>query len=188
MAKTKAIIFDSDGTLLNSFELFVGTYAYIAQKHGYPIPEATALRAKMAQSLPIHTIFAEFFPGGDMEELLGTNREYITNNLLNIQSYEGLHEMLTGLHNKGYKLGLFTGSDEGVIAMYKQHDLVHLFSSIVHIRRTTNHKPHPEGFLLAAKECGVLPEEAIMVGDSRNDIIAGKNGGCKAAFCITGVN
>ena len=185
MSTVKAIIFDSDGTLLNAFEFFVGAYVHIAQVHGLPIPDPMELRDKMARAVPLHTILEEIFPGTDVELLLDTNREFVTKNLIDIQGYEGLHEMLASLHGQGYRLGIFTGSDEAVVDIYKHHNIEQLFSSIVHIRRTTQHKPHPEGLLLAAKECGATPAETIMVGDSRNDILAGKNAGCKATIGIT---
>lgn len=97
-------------------------------------------------------------------------------------AYEGLHNMLANLQGQGLQMAIVTGAGQTIHSLLERQKATHYFTSIVHRDRVEHSKPHPEGFLLAMDECGTTPKEAIMVGDSPNDIFAGKNAG--AAFTI----
>ncbi len=184
MSKITAVIFDSDGTLFNNFELFVAAYFHVADTYQLARPSAEAIRERLAQSMPLHQIFAELFPGQTVEPLIQANGEFIAANMVQMAAYEGLEDML-GVLGGQYKLAVVTGGTRQALEIYKHHNLEHAFTSFVHSERTKNHKPHPEGILLAAQECGVEPSETVMVGDSRNDILAAKAAGCAAAIGVT---
>lgn len=181
----KAVIFDSDGTLFNSGELIIAAYFHVADTHNLPRPSVAAIRSRLAVAMPLEQIFSELFPGENSQLLLATNAQYISNNLVRMTAYDGVEDLLSELHQQGYKLALFTGGTAVIIDVYKHHKLDHLFSTFVHSERITRHKPHPEGIMLAAKECEVPVSETIMVGDSRSDVIAGKSAGCAATIGVT---
>lgn len=178
----KAVVFDSDGTLLDSFEFIVGAYAYVAARFGYPVPTPDMVRAQLRMAPPLHQILHTFFPDEDVDELLKVNNEYILANTAGAKGFTHLEEMLQTLVDKGLKLAIVTGGNHKVNDILTNHEIDHFFTSVVHSERVKVSKPDPEGFLLAVQECGVLPSEAIMVGDSPTDILAGKNG--KAAITI----
>ena len=182
--KIKAIVFDSDGTLLDSFAAIVNAYAYVAQHLGRPAPTAEEVRAQLSQAYPLYQILATFFPGEDVKRMLHLNTKYWETSATAGQKFDGAEELIASLHGQGIKLAILTGGNAAVHEVYRKRKLDHYFDSFVHCDRVARSKPDPEGFLLATEECGVLPSETIIVGDSPSDLFAGKNGG---AACIIGV-
>jgi phosphoglycolate phosphatase len=181
----KAVIFDADGTLVDSFDIIVRAYAHIADKFGYAAPMVTDIRSHLAQAHPLPLIMQTFFPDHDVEELIATNGLFVAAHVAEAAAYEGLHDLLAGLHDQGVKLAIVTGGNRAMHDVLQHHIIDKYFSSVVHCDRVSRIKPDPEGFFLALKECGVEPHEAIMVGDSPNDIFAGKNGGAALTIAIT---
>jgi pyrophosphatase PpaX len=182
----KAVIFDSDGTLLDSFTAIVGAYAYVAERFGYKAPSAEEVAAQLRKAPPLYTILKTFFPEQDVDDLLSANNEYITNFFNDsVRQFDHLEELLQTLHDAGLKMGVVTGGNHKVLGVLEHNSIAHYFTSVVHCERVTTSKPDPEGYLLAVQECGVAPHEAVMVGDSPNDILAGKNGGAALTFGVT---
>ena len=179
----KAVIFDSDGTLLNSFELIVAAYTHVAEQHGLRPPTAAEVRAQLGKSLP--DIYRSFYPDADIDKLLAANSTFIADHAGESEAFEGLEDLLGGLKRLGLQLGILTGGNHKITAMLKHHGIDQYFASVVHCERVEKPKPNPEGFFLAAKECGVEPHEAIMVGDSVQDLMAGKNAGAAFVIAIT---
>ena len=174
MSKLKAIIFDADGTLLNSFELIVAAYAHVAKVHGLKSPTAEEVRMQLGRSLP--DIYRTFYPDHDVEPLLAENSSFISANAGQSSAFEGVSDLLDALTGAGLKVAILTSGGHRIHDVLEHHGIKQYFSSIVHHESITNPKPDPEGFFLAVKECGVTAGEAAMVGDSVQDILAGKNG------------
>lgn len=181
----KAVVFDADGTLLNSFELIVGAYQHVAGLYGRPAPTAEQVRDQLAQARPLRDIYRTFFPGGDIDAMLVANGEYLAANATSSSAYQGLHEMLDSLQGQGLRMGILTGGNHRIHDMLAHHDIATYFGSVVHQDRVARSKPDPEGFLLVTDELGVFPAETVMVGDSPADIFAGKNGGAYATIGLT---
>ena len=183
MRKPNAIIFDADGTLLDSFELIVAAYRHVAEVHSLRIPTAEEIQAQLGKS--VSDIYKSLYPSCSVNDLLQTNGEFIAANVMNTQAFEGVYEVLFALHARNLKLAILTSGTHKVINILQHHGLEKYFSSIVYQERIQRPKPDPEGFYLAAQECGVSPGEAVMVGDMVVDILAGKNAGALATIGVT---
>ncbi|MDB5186285.1 MAG: histidine-containing protein P-Ser-HPr phosphatase [Candidatus Saccharibacteria bacterium] len=179
----KAIIFDADGTLFNSFELIVSAYRHVAETHNLKPPTPEEIRVQLGNSLP--DIFRTFYPDQNIAELLAANNAFVAANTMKSEAFEGLHDMLSSLNNLGLKLAILTSGGANIHHSLKHHKVSDYFTSVVHHERIAKPKPDPEGFLLASTECGVKPGEAIMVGDTVSDILTGKNAGALATVAIT---
>jgi HAD superfamily hydrolase (TIGR01509 family) len=183
MNTLRAVIFDSDGTLLNSFELIYSAYVHVAETHGLRVPTPEEVQAQLGNSLP--DMFRSLFPGEDTNSLLETNNAYIAANVMKSEAFEGVDELLTELKAMGLKLAILTSGSAKIHSVLKHHKLSEHFTSVVHHERITKPKPSAEGFILAAKECGAKPEESIMVGDMAVDIDTGKNAGALSTIALT---
>jgi len=178
----KAVVFDSDGTLFNSFELIMAADVHIALTHGFRPPTADEVKPLLARALPITEIYRALFPGADVEKLAATGGEFVAANVSKAAAFDGLHDMLQALRELGLRLAIVTGGNSKIYDLLKHHGIGEYFTSVVHNDRVTNGKPHPEGVELALSELGVSTKETVMVGDSKNDLLAGKNAGL--AYCI----
>lgn len=183
MSSIKAVVFDADGTLLNSFELIVAAYAHVAGLHGFVAPSVETVRAQLGRALP--DIYKTLFPEGDLAQMLRDNSAFIASNAATSAAYAGLHEMLAALQSKDLKIGIVTGGNHKIHDLLDHHEITQHFLSVVHCDRVTFSKPHPEGVLLALEELDATPGQTVMVGDSVQDIQAAKNAGLAAAIAIT---
>ncbi len=181
--KIEAIVFDADGTLINSAELIFAAYEHVARTHSLAIPTEVAIRKLMGRPLP--EMMRTLFPEGDLEELLQTNNTFVIENAARSNAYEGVLDILKTLHEQGIKLAILTSGSEKVNSFLAYHNIADYFSSVVHSGRVTRHKPEPEGFLLAANECGVNPQHTVMVGDMAVDVLTGKNVNALATIGVT---
>ena len=88
--------------------------------------------------------------------------------------------MLKTLKSKGIKIGVVTSKKSDMAERgAKLMGIFKYFDTFITPEITTKHKPDGEPVLKACENLGVSPSEALMVGDSPYDILAGKNAGAK---------
>lgn len=161
----------------------MAAYRFVAETHDLTVPTEEQIMQYMGKSL--REIFEGVFPGQDADVLMQTNNGYVLREMVNTPAFEGIQELLEGLQADGWTLAVVTGGNHKVQDVLEHHGIAKYFASVVHSERIAKQKPDPEGILLALQECGVSPEQAIMVGDMRYDITAGKNAGVAATVGLT---
>lgn len=178
--KVNTILFDLDGTLINTNELIIASFLHTLE-HYFPG------QYKREQVLPfigpsLHTTFSGIKPGHE-EEMIQMYREF--NHKMHdelVTKYETVYETLEQLKQAGYKLGIVTTKLKNTVMMgLKLTGLERFFEVIVALDDVEHEKPNPEPVLKALKQLNSRPEEAIMVGDNYHDIESGKNAGTKTA-------
>lgn len=183
MNKLSAVIFDADGTIFDTFEMIVSAYRHVSETHGLRVPEPSEIRNRLGS--PMHEMFAAFYPGQNIDQLIATNNEYVMANAMSSEAFAGIKELLEELVARSIRLAILTSGNSNIHTILRQHELEHYFDSVVHIEKVQQPKPHPEGFLLACDECGVAPGETVIVGDTVFDIQTGKNAGALATIAVT---
>jgi pyrophosphatase PpaX len=174
------ILFDLDGTLIDTNELIISTYLHTLEKY-YPG------KYEREDVLPfIGPSLWEVFDRMDPERSEEMITEYRTWNLDNhdlmVKEFVGVSETVKSLVEKGYKMGIVTTKlHSTVLKGLKLMDLEKYFDVIVALDHVEKAKPDPEPIFKALEQLGSKPEEAIMVGDNYHDILAGKNAGTKTA-------
>ena len=179
----EAIIFDMDGTLIDSCEFVLTAMEFTLSKHGVPGVNRGAMAAVTGK--PIHAMYEALAPHKDARLLESDHRAHHTDNEHLLSSYEGVVETLQTLKESGFKLGVFTGFDKTTYGRLRQFGLLDFFESIVEVSRYTRHKPDPEGLQLCMSELGVRPEHTVYVGDGVSDMGAGRAAGAVAVVGIT---
>jgi len=181
----KAVLFDLDGTLIDSRK-DIAAAANITRRHyGLPpLPDDVigtfvglgimvllekALESKDTVRLKeAHAVFKNFY------------REHCVDDT---RPFPGTFELLETLQNRGVKLGVVSNKpQEFTDFILKKLDLWDFFPVALGPEATVNKKPHPEPLLTALKRLGVQPQEAVMIGDSTVDIEA-----ARAARMLVGV-
>lgn len=178
--KINTILFDLDGTLINTNELIIASFLHTLNKF-YPD------QYKREHVIPfMGPTLTESFSSVDAEKVDELITEYRRFNMEMhdefVEEYETVYETVETLHKKGYKIGIVTTKARNVVEMGLNFSrLKQFFNTVVTIDDVQNAKPHPEPIQLALKKLNAAPEETIMVGDNYHDIEGGKNAGTKTA-------
>ena len=176
----KAVVFDFDGTILDTETPWYQTFQEIYAEHGVELPIEEMRKA-------IGTFFD--FPA-DLEAKCGrpVDREYINRTarekhtrLMEGQGLRpGVIEYLEEAKRLGLKIGLASSSDRRWIEKHlAQYDLAHYFACVCTGDDVARIKPDPELYLLAVKLLGVSPAEALAIEDSANGAKAAEAAGLR---------
>ncbi|HVZ12386.1 MAG TPA: HAD family hydrolase [Patescibacteria group bacterium] len=177
----KAVIFDVDGVLIDSFEANLRFFENLMVKAGYPKPKREEFHELFHLSM-MDTIKALTKLNSE-EELrkiwnMGKSRE-VNYPVDLLATPEGMEKTILDL-NKNYTLGIVSNRvKESVYEAPRLAKLKDHFKSTITYEDTINHKPNPEPLLLAASELDIEPRSIVYVGDAENDLIAGKAAGMK---------
>jgi len=179
------VLFDLDGTLIDSVELILSSFRYATgQVLGEPLPDEELLRNV---GVPLARQMREFSPE-HAEELLRVYREHnarVHDEML--KRYAGTEETLLALAAAGMKLGVVTSKMRHMAFRgLDRFDLARFFDVVVGSDDVEVHKPHPHPLLVAATELDVPIARCAYVGDSPHDMAAARAAGCVAIAALWG--
>jgi pyrophosphatase PpaX len=187
LAGLQAVLFDLDGTLINSIELILASFRHAtATVLGEALPDEVMLRDV---GLPLARQMRDFSEE-HAEELLRVYREHNarTHDEL-VRSYEGVDETLVWLARRGYKMGVVTSKIRALACRgLEVFDLARFFDVVVGSDDVTVHKPDPHPLLVAAEALGVPIGHCAYVGDSPHDMAAACAAGSVAVGAAWGVS
>jgi phosphoglycolate phosphatase len=171
----KLIVFDVDGTLVDSQHVIISTAQAAFERFGLPRPDDDAVRRIIG--LPLAEGLARLAPMLDeaqVEDLARAYRETFQAARampeLPETLFPGVVAMLEAVAAAGFALGIATGkSRRGLLSVLERHGLARFFCTL-QTGDVPPGKPHPAMLLRALDECGVTPAEAAMIGDTTFDI------------------
>jgi phosphoglycolate phosphatase len=181
---SRLIVFDCDGTLVDSQQLIVEAARQTLLAHDLEPLEADAVRAVIGLSLDL--ALAQLVPNADERMLLSLVATYRAKwRLLRTQGvleplFPRAREVLGMLERDGHLLGIATGkSRSGLLQVLDHHGLTALFVSFQTADRHPS-KPHPSMLEEAMRETGSAPAETLMVGDTSFDMAMARAAGVRA--------
>ena len=164
----KAVVFDCDGTLVDSERLSFQAWREVLGRHGYELADED-LRATRGRSYPwVHAYFAEraAIPDADAFWLLHTGRLYELFET-DLDVFDDAVATARELKERGVPIAIATGSRrERLDATLRAARLEGLFDVTVAQDEVEHAKPAPDLFLRAAELLGVAPEDCVAVEDS----------------------
>lgn len=174
-----SVIFDMDGTLLDTQRICVPAWEYAGRKQGIPGLGDCIFKVCGMNEHGWSSYLQHNFPDLDLELFKKTMRTYIIENGKVVYK-KGAEELISFLKEKGIKLALASGSSHASIDHHlNEVGAVDVFDVIVGGKDVENGKPAPDIFLLAAQKLGVNPEDCFVIEDSENGIRAGAAAGMK---------
>ena len=187
MSKIKAILFDNDGTVVDTEEPILISIRYTLEKVFGSCTEDDIKKFKSLIGLPSHDQFLHFTKDeATIEELTKTYRAHNNDILFELsKNFEGLPETLEELKNRGYFLGIVTSKLHSICLEGLQRiGIDKYFQYIQGPDDWDVHKPDPGAITHACEEIGYTPEETLYVGDSVFDMQAGNGAGCKTCAVL----
>jgi len=174
--RPKTIVFDLDGTLVDSLPDIINSFRYGFAALGLPVPDVGAIRAKIGQ--PLEAMYAGFAPAEQVAALCACYREHYVEHFTDrTRPYPGVTELLAQLREAGFKTAVATTKQSWMAT--RLLTALGFAALIDHIQGTDGfpHKPAPDVIWRALAAVG--GEGLWMVGDTVSDIAAGKAAGLK---------
>ena len=174
-----SVIFDMDGTLLDTQKICIPAWDWAGERQGFKNVGECIHDVLGTNLVGWSNYLRKKYPTMDVDLFNAEFREYSTKNL-QVRYQPGAEKLLNFLKQNGIKLALATGSSIETIERYlKTVGATNVFDVIVPGTAVTNGKPAPDIFLLAAQKLGVNPADCYVLEDSPYGIIAGYNAGMK---------
>jgi pyrophosphatase PpaX len=181
------ILFDLDGTLIDSIELILNSARYAFQKLDRSCPPDEEWLAGIG--IPLFTMFRRYARDEtDCGALISAYREYqLVNHDRLIRCYDEVVETVEIIKARGHEIGIVTSKSESLALRGLAHvGLASLMDTIVGCDSSTKHKPDPEPVRIALHRLDASPDNAIFVGDSVHDVLAGNAAGVHTAAALWG--
>lgn len=178
MKRYRAVVFDWDGTVMNSTHTIVSCIQGACTDLGLPVPDARTASWVIGLSLEsalyrvVPTLTADMFP-----EFQKRYRERYFAQDAQLPLFDGMADLLGTLRTKGILLGVATGKSRAgldrVLAQQHMHDQF----DITRCADETFSKPNPAMLNEIMDELNLEPQEVLMVGDTSHDIQMAHNAG-----------
>ena len=178
--KTKAVIWDLDGTLLNTLEDLAASTNAALTACGLPARTIEEVRGFVGNG--IGKLIERAVPGGKERPLFQPVYDafvahYAEHSRDTTRPYDGVIELLDALLEKGVKMAIVSNKIDFAVKALSRAYFGERMCSAVGDDPSRRRKPAPDSVLVAMKELGVAKEETIYVGDSDVDVMTAHNAG-----------
>ena len=175
----KAILFDLDGTLVNSLADLADSTNFALQKLNFPTHETEEYKYLVGDGIP--KLIERALPENErteknlskcLELFMSHYREHYFDKT---DAYDGIKELLSALKADGFKIAVISNKAQEMAQKVVDKVFGDIFDAVAGKREGYKTKPDPALTLEVIKELGVTPESSVLVGDSGMDMAAAAN-------------
>lgn len=186
----KTVIFDLDGTLLNTIGDLAGAGNHVCEERGWPTHTEAEFRRMVGYGIP--NLVEKFTPAEKRDEVT------LAAALAAFQAYYGAHQrdrtvpyggipaMLMALRDRGLRLAVYSNKADEFSRSLTEHFFPGTFDAVLGKRPGVPGKPDPAGLRLLLAELGTTPEESVLVGDGETDVRSARNAGLRCVAVTWG--
>ena len=185
MSRAQAVLWDLDGTIIDSLSIFTEIIEKVFPQLGLKALKRHEIRPEFYGS--VEDVLNRLSKGyKDQDELFQLFLDNQLSQYGHPSAHEGIHDAITHFSSHGFQQAVVTSRDSYEGTPYGSRTIIKTLKLDLHIKTvicgddTPHHKPHPEPLLMALKQLGVDPENAVMVGDQPVDAQAAQAAGCKS--------
>lgn len=180
MKKYDTVIFDLDGTLLNTLEDLTDSVNYALALYDFPCRSIAEIRSFVGNG--VGRLMELSIPDGlnnpHFEKCLSDFRTHYSKNMWNkTGAYGGIMELLRQLSNEEFKMAVVSNKFDTAVKELIQDYFGEYIKVAIGESKNVSRKPAPDTVLKALEQLGSVPEKAVYVGDSEVDVKTAKNAG-----------
>jgi phosphoglycolate phosphatase len=186
----KAIIFDLDGTLLNSLIDIADSVNFVLKKYNLPVHSIEDYKLFIGSG--IEKLVERALPDNISDEnfrkyLSEIKSVYEKNQISKTKPYDGILEMLKILNNKGVSLNILSNKPINFTKMVVEHFLGDIkFDNVLGAREGVPKKPNPQAVFEIIDSLKLNKEEVLYVGDTGTDMQTAENAGLTSVGVLWG--
>ena len=178
----ETILFDFDGTLTPSLDIWLQSFHYALKKYGQQHSDEHVIKYCFYRSF---ADVASDFGIPDGEELRGHVYTGLETGFTQAVAVSGAREFIEACLRANITTGLVTSSHRTLVDAALEHlDFTELFPVVITSDDVAHYKPHPEPVLRALNSLNKLPDKCLFVGDSSADILSGQAAGVHTALFL----
>lgn len=176
--KYKAVLFDLDGTLLDTARDIMQACNYTLKKFGFSTLDESLLRTKitagMREMMKLSVPKDKWESAGVETVMRDCFANYYTEHINDMTvPFDGINELMNKLEQNGIKTAVITNKYEAMAKkLLSKYEFSKNLSLILGCDSLTHSKPHPEPIIKTLEKMGINSKEAIYIGDHKNDITA----------------
>ncbi len=188
----KAVIFDLDGTIINSLEDLCDSVNYVLKNHGFKTHTLDFIRMTIGngmRNLIRDSLPAEYKSDDNMvDQCTSELKEYYLSHWnIKTRPYDGIEELFSFLNQNNIPLCVLSNkADKPANIIVNHYFSGFKFAAVCGEKPGIPIKPDPASALAICKDLGINPSEVLLLGDSAQDIITAKNAGMFAAGALWG--
>ncbi len=178
--KYTTILFDLDGTILNTVEDLNGSLNFVLKKYGLPLRSVAETAAFLGNGIRrlIELGAGETVPAETVDAMFADFKAYYEVHCLDkTRPYEGIPELVASLRAAGKKTAVVSNKADFAVQELVERFFPGLFDFAVGEREGVRRKPAPDAVNEALKQLHAARDEAVYIGDSEVDIATAKNAG-----------
>lgn len=183
MSKISGIIFDHDGTLINSLPQVIQSTQEVLDKFGFPRLTEEQIRHSMILATTERMAFSAGQPenlklGREMAGAWFERADQLA--LDHTEAYEGMHDLVKYLHESKVKLAVLSNNRGSLVRkIMAERELMEYFPIAFGEEDVPKTKPDPSGVEMILQCWGMEPSDVLFIGDSSSDYGAAKSSGCR---------
>lgn len=176
--KIKAVLFDMDGTLMNTLDDLTDSTNHILEMNNFPKRTKDEVRSFVGHG--IKWTIEKAVPANTSEEAIEKCYKemlvyYKDHSMIKTAPYEGVKELMEKLHREDYKIAIITNKAEDSAKIITDKFFGNIVDFTIGDNGKTPLKPSPDNIDRALKNLNITKEEAVYIGDSEVDVLTGKN-------------
>lgn len=173
--RISAVIFDMDGTIIDSREIVLGAFKHVLEEFGEKYDEKTV---SVHVGKLLENTYKDLLPKHDVAALADLHRSWQHDNKHLLKKFDGLDSFLAKIKGEGIKLGIFTSATRARADLALNGlGIREYFSAVICGDDVVRPKPDKEGVITVCRLLSVTLEETVLVGDAEHDILSGKRAG-----------
>ncbi len=176
--KLKAVLFDMDGVIIDSFDASYKIFNELRKKRKLGMMSIEEYRKSVWGGFFADNV-KKHLKTNDVAGIETYHKKLISKYKNDVKLMPGAKKVLKAIKKKNIKIGLVTNTLRGQTEdKLRHHEIKNYFDAVVTGSDAERVKPYPDPILKLCKNLNVAPDEAILVGDTKNDYRAGKAAGC----------